>query len=149
MTHHVTRPGSPRQRFGRGWPPSCGQDVLGGRGESAAPGQVCGSGAGDTGHETKPGRSGEAVVPLRGSGPRVVPGTACVKCEVHDPAKKSSPSCLVPGYAGPALRPRLRHPSQLAGPRLDGTRSNGGNEYQKPRPDAFGKLKKQRDTSGL
>lgn len=43
------------------------------------------------------------MVPLRDSGPRVAPGTACVKCEVRDPAKKSSPSCLVPGYAGPAL----------------------------------------------
>lgn len=90
MTHHVMLPGSSRQRFGRWWPPSCGQDVLGERGESAAPGQVCGSGAGDTGRETKPGRSGEAVVSLCGSGPRVAPWTACVNCEVHDPAKKSS-----------------------------------------------------------
>lgn len=30
------------------------------------------------------------MVSLCGSGPRVAPWTACVNCEVHDPAKKSS-----------------------------------------------------------
>lgn len=68
--------------------------VLGWRGKSAAPGQVCRSGAGATGSETKPGRSGEALVPLRGLGPGL--RAACVECEAHDSAKESSPSCLGP-----------------------------------------------------
>jgi hypothetical protein len=100
MTRHVTRSRKSAATFRAlvGLEPC--RHVLGGRGKSAAPGQVCRSGAGATGRETKPGRSGEAVVPLHGSGLRVAPGpglrATCVECEAHNSAKGSSSSCLGP-----------------------------------------------------
>lgn len=94
MTRHVTR----SRKSAAGFRAPVGlvlrRHVLGWRGKSAAPGQVCRSGAGATGSETKPGRSGEALVPLRGLGPGL--RAACVECEAHDSAKESSPSCLGP-----------------------------------------------------
>lgn len=101
VTYHATRSRKPETAFRSPVGLGLWRHVLGGRGESAAPGQVCGSGAGATGHETKLGRSGEAVVPLRSSGPvwRRVLGSGRPAWSVRHTTQPGNPPHRVWGHA--------------------------------------------------
>lgn len=101
VTCHVTRSRKPATTFRSPVGLGLWRHVLGGRGESAAPGQVCGSGAGGTGRETKLGRMGEAVVPLRISGPvwQRVLGSGWPSWSVRHRTQPRNPPHRVWGYA--------------------------------------------------